>query len=189
MAIVLVFSDVAPLAFPYSAAQATKVVSSYGTTFAKDVVCNRTMLVQSKADNTASTVASYAYVQSSSGTLSEIARHSFSVDSSLTKGTYSLGCLRTNAGVSTIESAFEVDHTQFVVNSVSAADAAISTQTAITYSGISFGQDSASIYFGANKTFRLRFGAGEGNGSNVLAIESLNADGSYTTRASYNDSS
>ncbi|KAG5183079.1 hypothetical protein JKP88DRAFT_273051 [Tribonema minus] len=188
MPVVLVFNDVAPLAFPHSQSVAAKVVSTYGSTYAKDVVFNRSMMVADKADGATGTATSYAYVRKSDGTVSEIARSIYTVDADMTKGSYTVGTMRMNGAEETIENAMEVNHEQFVVTSTSTEDAALASTTAITYGGIQFSTDTASLYFGAEQQFRIRFGAGEApNGGNLLLLESKNSDSSYSTRLSFTD--
>ncbi len=149
MAIVLVFEDSQPVAFPHSTAAAAGVVTTYGSVFAKDIVYNHGLQVVSKADNTAASASNYTYYRASDGTLSEFARQTFSVDAGSTTGAYSVQCLRKNGAVTTLDRAFDIDHEQMVVSSTSSTDASLSSTCAINYNGLSFGTDSASIYFGS----------------------------------------
>ncbi|KAG5182922.1 hypothetical protein JKP88DRAFT_241222 [Tribonema minus] len=188
MPIVLVFADVAQLTFPHSTATAAKVVSTYGSTYAKDVVFNRSIMVTDKADGATGTGTCYSYMREASGAVSEVARNIYSVDSAMSKGTYSVGTLRTNGSEKTIDNAFEIDHEQLVVTSTSSTDSSQASTTAINYAGIQFSTDSASMYFGSEQQFRIRFGAGEApNGGNTLSFDSKNGDGSYSARLSFTD--
>lgn len=189
MAIILVFADVNPLAFPAAATtMAAKVTTTFGTTFAKDLVYNRAMMVVDKADASAGTATNYAFVRSSAGTVSEIARTVFSVDAAMTKGNFSVGCLKTVGGVSTIENVLQTDHESTVFNNTSTIDSTQTSTISMGYNGIQFSTNTAAMFFGNLSQFRIRFAAGEGpNGSNLLAFESLATDGSYQLRTSISD--
>lgn len=188
MGLILVFDDSLPLTFPHSTSVAAKVVSSYGSTFAKDVVSNRLMLVADKAAGVAGVVTSHAYARSSDGTVNEIARNVYTVDANSTKGAYSVGCLKKSGTTSTIENVMEADHESFVVSSTSAVDDSLSCTTSINYEGVQFSTNTAAMYFGQSGQFRIRFGLGDGpNGTNSLSVEARAADGSYVTKQQFSD--
>jgi hypothetical protein len=191
MPIILTFNDVQPMAFPYPESIAQEVTSTFGPLFAKDIISNRSMLVVDHIDNTPTTCSSFAYARNSDGTVDEIARSNYTVDAGLTKGTYSVGCLRVDplTSTKTIENVLEADHESLIVTSTSAADSTKEQSTLLGYDGISFSADNTALYFGANQEFRLRFGRGEQvNGGNLFLIESKSpVTGLYTVRSSYSD--
>ena len=191
MVLVLVFQDVTPMAFPFPTDIAAKVVSTFGPVFAKDIIANRSMLIVDHVDNTPTTCSSFAFARNSDGSVNEIARSNFTADSTFTKGTYSVGCLRIDSltQTKTIENVFEADHESVIITSTSSADSTKEQSTSLNYDGISFSTDGASIMFGASGEFRIRFGRGEApNGGNLLLIESKSATtGLYSTRSSYSD--
>lgn len=185
MAIVLLFENTAPLAFPANTAVVSNVVSNYGTTFAKDLVYNRSMMVVPKAANTAASATSYSFVQNPDNTVSEIARNIYSVDSTGTSGSFAVGVLKTSGGLSTIEDVLQTDHIQTIFNSTSLTDSTQTSTISLNYSGLQFSTDSSSVYFGASQVFRIRYGPGESStGQDVLAFEALASDGSYQTKFS-----
>lgn len=143
--------DSNPFAFPHSTTAANAVTSTYGSVFAKDLVFNRGMQVISKADNTACTASNYTYARTSDGTVNEFARQTFGLDAGLTTGTYALQMLRKNGAVTTIDEAVAVDHTQMLITSTSSTDASLASTCSINYSGLQFGSDTSSIYFGSQQ--------------------------------------
>lgn len=188
MAIVLVFEDSLPVTFPHSTAAAAKVITTYGSVFAKDLVYNHAMQIIQKDDNVAANASAYTYARTSDGNVSEFARQTFSLDAGLTTGAYSLQCLRKNGTTTTIDRALDVDHTQMVISSTSPSDAALASTCAINYNGIQFGTDAASIYFGSNLNFRIIFGNADApGGGNTLSIQAKQTDGSYSNAVQYTD--
>lgn len=191
MPFVLVFSDVAPMTFPYPTTMATAVTSTMGPAFSKDVISNRSILVVNKSDNTPATVSSYGFAQKSDGTVSEIARTNWTADATMTKGTLSFGTLRVDpvTSVSTIENVLEADHESCIITSTSTADTTQEMSTAISYNGVSFSTDDACISFGGQQQFRIRFANAAGpNGSNLLVMEAKNSiTGLYVTKTSISD--
>ena len=153
------------------------------------MVTKRSIIIADKEDNQVGSTASYAYARDADGTMNEIARNIYTVDSAGAKGTISLGTLATDdAGQKTIENALELDHQQAVIKSTSSLDSTQTNETAINYDGINFSTDTASIYFGADKQFRIRFGLGDApSGGNTLSFQSKANDGSYNTRMSFTD--
>jgi hypothetical protein len=106
----------------------------------------------------------------------------------MTKGTYSIGCLRDSNGTTIIENVLEANHEGIIVSGISAIDSSQNAQTNINYQGIQFSTNLACLYFGSNQEFRLRFGQGEApGGGNILAIESYDGHGGYTSRISFSD--
>jgi len=189
MAIVLLFENTAPLAFPANPAVVSSVVSSYGTTFAKDLVYNRSLMVVPKAANTAASATSYSFVQNPDNSVSEIARNVYSVDSTGTKGSFAVGVLKTAGGLSTIEDCLQVDHIQTIFNTTSQTDASQTSTISLNYAGLQFSTDSSCVYFGASQVFRIRYGPNEStDGRDILAFEALATDGSYQTKFSLTQS-
>lgn len=188
MAIVLLFSDSAPLAFPHSTNAAAQVVSTYGSVFAKDVIYNRGMQIVNKANNAAASATNYTYARAADGTVSEIARNIYSIDSASTSGTYSVATLRKNGTTTTIDTVMTASHEGLVVNATSSVDPSIENQTNIDYNGVSFSTDSSCIYFGSQSQFRFRFGNGDGpGGGNSMYIEYKAADSSYQVAQQFTD--
>lgn len=188
MALILVFSDSTPFTFPHSTAVASRVVSTFGSTYAKDIVYNRSMQVVPKADSTSASATAYVYAQKTDGTVNEIAREVYSVDAGMSVGSYSVGCLRKNGTTTTIDEVFSASPESLTVSSTSSTDSSLSSVTSMNYNGIQFSTDSACMYFGSLQQFRLIFGNGDGaNGGNTFSIQYKAPDGSYQTCQSYTD--
>lgn len=191
MPITLVFSDVTPLAFPFQTSIASAVVSTYGPTFVKDIVANRAIIVVDKLTNEPSTASSHAFARNPDSSVTEIARTNYGLDAAASKGTYSVQCLRVDpvTSTSTIESVLEANHESFTVTSTSSTDTTQENSSNLSFLGLSFSTDDASVSFGANQEFRIRYGAGEGpNGTNLLVMESKNSTtGLYVVKSSISD--
>jgi ABC-type histidine transport system ATPase subunit len=188
MAVILLFQDTVPLAYPHSTATAAKVVSTLGTSYAKDSVFNRSLQIVDKADGVAGSSSTHSFMRQSDGTVTEIARNVISVDAGVTKGVYSVGCLRYANGTNTIDNVLEASHESLIVTSTSTLDAAQESTTSINYTGVQFSTDYACMYFGGGQNFRIRFGLAEAPGmGNTLNIEAKALDGSYQICQSYTD--
>ena len=189
MPIVLVFSDEVETTFPGNSTITDSAITNYGTTYAKDVIAGRNILVQSQDVGTSSaTVSSHVYTRNTNdGTVSEMSRIRTLADATGEEASISIGLRRTVDGTTTIDNSFEVSGEQTTIIA-SEAGTTNETRMAVDYDGISFSRDDCSIYFGGNKEFRLKFSAGTGvNGSDELLIESQSSvePGTYLTRQSF----
>lgn len=194
MPIVLIFQDVTRKAFPHSTATASKAITTYGPVYAKDLVYSSSYMIANKSDNADGVASSYIFARKSDSSVSEIARNVYTVNADMTATTYSLGCLRQDSnGNYLTDNVFEANAESMTVNSINSADSALLNKTLINYDGVAFSSDDASIYFGANQTFRIRFiPAGQDNEVfNKLAIESkvVGPGGTtgYSTRLAFTD--
>jgi hypothetical protein len=180
MGIILLFADVLPQTFPGETALATKVCSTMGAGYHKDLYYNRGINVVTKPDNTAITAKNYTYAQKSDGSCQEFVRTVAGVDATASTGTWSVGTLTTINGTQTMHDALQANSEGTIVTAISSVDPTQSSTVTMNYNGISMSTDTSSMYFGANGTFRLRYGPGEDvNGKDVFVIESLQLDGSY----------
>lgn len=183
MGIILLFADVLPLAFPSDTSIATKVANTMGASFAKDMYYNRGINVITKPDATAVTAKNYHYAQKSDGTCQEFVRTVAGVDATASTGTWSVGTLTTINGTQTMHDALQSNSDGTIVTAISSVDPTQSSTVSMNYNGISMSTDTSSMYFGANATFRLRYGPGESvTGKDIFVIESLQTDGSYKTK-------
>jgi hypothetical protein len=188
MPLVLIFTDCIPKTYPHSSVTAGSVVSTYGPVFAKDVVFNQSYMIVNKEDDKDGTAATYSFARDSSGVLTEIARNTYNVNSDLSKGSYSVSCLRNSNGVQLMENVLQADHEGITCQGISAVDSSQNAITSIGYAGIQFSTSQACMYFGESQQFRIRYGSGEAiDGSNILAIESSDGHGGYQTRISFTD--
>jgi hypothetical protein len=180
--LVLIFSDVLPADFPYDSSTAQAVTTTHGSTFAKDVISNRGIMVVPKSDNQDGTSYNSFYYSNSSGNVNEFARQSVAVDSTSEYGSIGFQTLKTLNGTKTIESVMEMNHQEVSINSTSATDAALESTTKVDYNGITFSKDDSAIYLGADANIRLKFTPGGApDGKNVFEIGAKQTDGSYLT--------
>jgi len=178
--IVLVFSDSVVAAYPHSASTASAVTSTYGSNFVKDFTASEGFMMATKSANlSASSKISGMIFDTPSGTVKEISRIVQSVDSGTTSGTISLGVLRTNGGDSFIEPTIETSYNQTLITSQDATGSSVTVAT-IANDGISFDSDSAAMYFGASKNFKMVFVDGAVPSLKLQAYDSTSS--SYVTK-------
>lgn len=185
--IVLIFADTVMKAWPFQASKALAVVGSAGSNFMTNLTANVVNLVGQKVDGETGSTYNSAWVHNTTdSTTMEITRMVHTLDETSENATLSLGVLHTDANSNQFLE--PVIQSTYDATTISAQDANDATASATFQStGLSFDTDEASIYFGANQTFRIAFTDGT---PSTLKIESLDSvSGEYLTRFECSDAS
>lgn len=184
--IVLLFSDTVMKTWPFQPAKALAVVGSAGSNFMTNLTAKVVNLVGSKADGETGSTYNSAWVHNTTdSTTMEITRMIHTLDEASENATLSLGVLHTDSNSNTfIEPCVQCSYDATTISAQNAND--VTTSATFQSTGLSFDTDEASIYFGANQTFRIAFTDGT---PATLKIESLDSvSGEYLTRFECSDS-
>lgn len=184
--IVLIFSDTVAKAWPFDPSKALSVVGAAGSHFMTNITTNVLNVVGQKVDGEKGSTYNSAWVHNSTdSSTQEISRMVHELDENSENATLSIGVLHTDSNANKfIEPTISMAHDTTVI-STQAND----TTSSATFqsAGLSFDTDTASIFFGASKNFKIAFTDGT---PALLQIQSLDStSGEYVTRLEVSDSS
>ena len=184
--IVLLFADTVAKTWPFQATKALAVVGAAGSNFMTNLTANVVNLVGSKVDGAEGSTYSSAWVHNTTDSSTmEVTRFVHTLNDTSTDGALSLGVLHTDANSNTfIEPVIQCSYDATTISTQNTSD----TTTSATFesTGLSFDTDSARIYFGSAKNFRIGFSDGT---PALLQIQSLDSvTGEYVTRLEVSDS-
>ena len=185
--IVLLFSDTVAKTWPFDPSKALSVVGSAGSHFMKNVTANVSNLVGQKQDGeTGSTYNSTWIHNTTDSSTTEISRTVHTIDEDSENATMSIGVLHTDASQNQfLEPTLQMKYDATTISTQDNND--LTTSATFQSSGLSFDNDDASIYFGADKNFRIKFSSGT---PSVLQIQSYDAAlEAYVTRQEVTDAS
>lgn len=183
--IVLIFSDTVSKTWPFASSKALSVVGAAGSHFMKNITANVANLVGQKADGETGSTYNSAWIHNTTdSTTVEISRTTHQLDELSENATLSFGVLHTDdANNKFVEPTLQMAYDNTTISTQDDNDA--TTSATFKSDGLSFDTDDASIYFGADKNFRIRFASGT---PSLLQIQSYDSvAGEYVTRQEVSD--
>jgi len=164
--------------FGHSQTKASSVATG-GTTVFKEVVSHsHNHVAPEDLGNTVVTNSSF-YVTGTSDT-TEVSRITQTLDKTGDNGEISMNVLKTYSnGVQTVEKSLTATADQITLRACNETE---ETGTILTVDGLSFDNDSAGVFFGSNKDFRIKYSTAI-DGTPLLLFQALGTDDvTYTTK-------